>query len=252
MKRQPLTTYQKVMRTIGISIAILCVLLIISFSPRVKSYINNISENAEMLLTPAVDPKLSLADQSESSHTYKINKGKPEFTEQELSLKSGGSWQIYSNLDQLNRPVEVNAMINKTSLKNKKVDTPPTIQPTGFHQIPYNKAKTGYLYERGQLLNTRLGGVLDSKNIYTATSQLNSKLLARKANQIATYLEGHPNNHVRYRITTIYKDSELVARGVHLEAQSIEDNGLSFNVYVLNLQPGFVINYPNGQARRIL
>lgn len=253
MKKAPMTTYQKVMRTIGIAVAILCVLLAISFSPRLKNYITNITTNAEMLMTPAVNTKIPLAEQSESSKIYKVNKGKPDFTKSELSLNSGSAWQSYSNLDQAGRVTTVNVLIDKKTLKSKDFKSEITLVPLGFKEVAVGKkTKTGQLYERGQLLPTRLGGATaDTRNIFTATNQLN-QLLAKKTNQIADYLESHPQNHVRYRISTVYKDQEIIARGVCLEAQSVEDNGLSFNVYLLNTQSGIVINYSTGEAKVIM
>ena len=38
-------------------------------------------------------------------------------------------------------------------------------------------------------------------------------------NQIAEYVQA-TNNHVVYRVTPIFKDNELVARGVEMEAYS--------------------------------
>jgi DNA-entry nuclease len=39
-----------------------------------------------------------------------------------------------------------------------------------------------------------------------------------------------------YRVTPVFKGNELVARGVQIEAYSIEDSGegISFNVYCYN------------------
>ena len=54
--------------------------------------------------------------------------------------------------------------------------------------------------------------------------------------------------HVLYRVTPIFLDNELVARGVLIEAWSVEDegNGICFNVYCYNVQPGIIIDYATG------
>ena len=41
-------------------------------------------------------------------------------------------------------------------------------------------------------------------------------------------------NHVLYRVTPVYNEDELVARGVQMEAWSVEDEGkgVSFNIFV--------------------
>lgn len=42
----------------------------------------------------------------------------------------------------------------------------------------------------------------------------------------------------------------MVARGVQMEAYSIEDNGkgVCFNVFVYNVQPGIGIDYSTGES----
>ena len=66
-------------------------------------------------------------------------------------------------------------------------------------------------------------------------------------NQIDDYID-ETDNHVLYRVTPIYKEDELLARGVQMEALSIEDEGagISFNVYCYNVQPGIEIDYQTG------
>ena len=57
--------------------------------------------------------------------------------------------------------------------------------------------------------------------------------------QVADYVK-KTGNHVLYRVTPIYDGMDLVARGVQMEAMSVEDQGegVCFNVYVYNAQPG--------------
>lgn len=53
-----------------------------------------------------------------------------------------------------------------------------------------------------------------------------------------------------YTVTPIFENDNLVANGVEIEAQSVEDKGegICFNVYVYNVQPGIDINYKNGES----
>lgn len=46
---------------------------------------------------------------------------------------------------------------------------------------------------------------------------------------------------------SIYEGDNLLASGVQLEAQSIEDDTIRFNVYIYNVQPGVKINYATGE-----
>ena len=57
-------------------------------------------------------------------------------------------------------------------------------------------------------------------------------------------------NHVLYRVTPIFDETDLVARGVQMEAWSVEDEGegLCFHVFVYNIQPGVTIDYATGES----
>ena len=59
-------------------------------------------------------------------------------------------------------------------------------------------------------------------------------------------------NHVLYRVTPVFEGDELVARGVQMEALSVEDDGqgVAFNVFVYNVQPGVDIDYQTGESQR--
>ena len=55
-------------------------------------------------------------------------------------------------------------------------------------------------------------------------------------------------NHVLYRVTPVFEGSNLVASGVLMEAESVEDKGILYCVYVYNVQPGININYATGDS----
>ena len=57
-------------------------------------------------------------------------------------------------------------------------------------------------------------------------------------------------NHVLYRVTPLFAANDLVARGVQMEAKSVEDNGeaVQFNVFVYNVEPGVAIDYVTGES----
>ena len=69
-------------------------------------------------------------------------------------------------------------------------------------------------------------------------------------NLVADYVK-ETETHVLFRVTPIFVGNELVARGVQMEAYSLEDNGegICFNVYCYNVQPGIVIDYATGNNR---
>ena len=67
-------------------------------------------------------------------------------------------------------------------------------------------------------------------------------------NEVADYVK-KTKKHVRYRVTPVFKDNDLVAQGVIMEAMSVEDNGarVKYNVFVYNFQKGVVIDYKTGK-----
>ena len=68
-------------------------------------------------------------------------------------------------------------------------------------------------------------------------------------NQVADYIR-ETQNHVLYRVTPIFEGNNLVASGVQIEAESVEDSGavVCFNVYCYNVQPGISIDYSTGES----
>ena len=75
--------------------------------------------------------------------------------------------------------------------------------------------------------------------------------MLRFENLVADYIKSNQNNHVLYRVTPIFKGDNRLASGVQMEAWSVEDKGqgINFNVYCYNVQPGIVIDYAKGESR---
>lgn len=71
-------------------------------------------------------------------------------------------------------------------------------------------------------------------------------------NKVAAYLKSHTGNHVLYRVTPVYKYSnDKVARGVLMEGESLEDEGIEFCVFCYNVQPGVAIDYQTGKSKLV-
>lgn len=173
-----------------------------------------------------------------------INENKPSFDEADLSLNNG-SWRTFSDLDRLNRVGVANAVIGVESFPSEAREGL-TFKPTGWNQ---KKSKDGqWLYNRSHLIGFQLTGENNNpKNLMTGTRSLNTPHMLNYENQIKQYIE-QSNNYVRYRVTPIFKEDELLARGVQLEAQSIESDNFSFNVYIYNIQEGYELDYSTGKA----
>ena len=108
-----------------------------------------------------------------------------------------------------------------------------------------------YLYNRCHLIGYQLTGEnANKRNLITGTRSLNVDGMLPFENMVADYIK-ETGNHVLYRVTPVFKGKEKLARGVKMEAQSIEDNGkgIKFNVFVFNVQKGVTINYSDGSSR---
>ena len=123
-----------------------------------------------------------------------------------------------------------------------------SVKPTGWVQAMYNGS---YLYNRCHLIGFQLTGENANKqNLITGTAYFNVSGMLAFENMVADYIK-ETNNHVLYRVTPIFVGNELVARGVLMEAWSVEDDGegICFNVFVYNVQPGVEINYATGKSQ---
>ena len=125
------------------------------------------------------------------------------------------------------------------------------VKPTGWIQAYYDVVNGGYLYNRSHLIGWQLTGEDDNKqNLITGTRSFNQLGMLPFENMVADYIK-ETNNHVLYRVTPVFVGNELVARGVLMEAWSVEDDGdgICFNVFVYNVQPGVIIDYATGASR---
>lgn len=179
-----------------------------------------------------------------------LNGNKPSFTPKQKNSKE--SFIETSSLDNQKRAGEVFANIGKDILEavgdREDMDG---IKPSGWNQNKYEgfvASQPPYLYNRCHLLAHQLGGEEKESNLITGTRYLNESMIPYEK-MVAKYIK-NTGNHVLYRATPIFKSENKLASGVQLEAYSIEDDGLSFNVYCYNVQPGVGINYMNGENEK--
>ncbi|MFD2728804.1 DNA/RNA non-specific endonuclease [Enterococcus camelliae] len=198
---------------------------------------NNLTKNYQTLA--------ELSDYDGQHQVVKINKNQPFFQQADLSLAQGG-WQTFSNLDRLNRVGVANALLHRDLMPTEKRQSIASIYPTGWKQKKISKDEM--LYNRSHLIGFQFTGEnANLRNLFTGTKALNQDEMSGYENEIAHYIR-KSNNHVRYRVTPYFKGDELVARGVEIEAQSVEDNDLRMNIFVYNVQPGYTIDYRTGSA----
>jgi DNA-entry nuclease len=156
-----------------------------------------------------------------------LNNNHATFSKNDLSLAKG-SWQSFSNLDSLNRVGVANAMLSKSLMPTEDRE-PLYVDPTGWKnkKITVN-GKTEWLYNRCHLIGYQMTGENNNpKNLMTGTRSLNDPDMLVYEDKVASYLRT-TNHHVRYQVEPIFRRNELVARGVHMQAKSIEDNKIEF------------------------
>lgn len=178
-----------------------------------------------------------------------INNNEPNFEKSELVTKS---FEKYSELDSLKRCGVADSIIGKYLMPTSKRENISSVKPSGWKSIKYNGIDGKSLYNRCHLIGFQLAGEnANKRNLITGTRYLNTKGMLPFENMIADYVK-ETNHHVRYRVTPIFVGNELVARGVQMEAISIEDNGkaVKFNVYCFNVQPNIEIDYKTGNSRK--
>ena len=171
----------------------------------------------------------------------------PAFTQEELE---DFPVEEYSPLDLLGRCGVARATVGLDTMPTEERGEIGQVKPSGWHLAKYDCVDGKYLYNRCHLIGYQLTGEnANEENLITGTRYLNVDGMLPFENEVADYVE-ETGNHVFYRVTPVFEGSELVARGVQMEALSLEDGGegVCFNVYAYNVQPGVVIDYATGES----
>ena len=176
-----------------------------------------------------------------------VNNNIPFFTENQLTLKS---YEYYSALDSLGRCGTTVACVGRDLMPTEDRESISHVYPSGWVQASYDIVDGKYLYNRAHLIGFQLTGENDNEqNLITGTRYFNVSGMLTFENMVADYVK-ETGNHVLYRVTPVFVGDELVARGVLMEAWSIEDggDGICFNVFVYNAHPGITIDYATGKS----
>lgn len=198
----------------------------------------------------SVEEAVTLADIPEyTTEPYvTINNNIPYFEESDMESYS---FEIYSDLDELNRCGTAFANISKDLMPIEERESIGQIKPSGWQTVKYDIVNGKYLYNRCHLIGFQLTGEnANEQNLMTGTRYMNTEGMLPFENMVADYIK-ETNNHVLYRVTPIYEGNNLLANGVLMEAQSVEDQGegIQYCVYVYNVQPGIALNYSNGESQ---
>ena len=242
--------YKKKLEKFIISLIVIVILAVLEYMQGyISKFLNKIFGEEEQ---PIVSYDIGEIPEYKDSPYAVINNNKPNFDESDYNRE----FEEYSELDSLGRCGVAYANITRKTMPQDGTqrESISSVYPSGWKNKEYKGLIDGdYIYNRCHLIAWQLGAENDNNlNLITGTRYFNVQGMLPFENKVADYLheKANKNNHVLYRVTPIYKDKNLVASGVQIEADSVEDNGegVCFNVYVYNVQPGFIIDYATGET----
>ncbi len=204
--------------------------------------------NQEMQADSSTDTKLLKDAGMEDDPYIVVNDNTPAFTEEEITTES---FEQYSQLDELGRCGAALACVGTDLMPMEKRGNISRVKPTGWHSTRYDFVEGKNLYNRCHLIAYQLSGEnANEKNLITGTRFMNVSGMLPFEEQVGDYVR-ETGNHVMYRVTPVFEGDNLIADGVQMEAWSVEDNGkgVSYNVYVFNIQPGVEIDYATGESK---
>ena len=235
MGRKRRSKKRDIEKFIGILIFIICAIVVYSNESILRD--NDIQ----------TETYIELSDIPEYSNEIYVtlNNNIPFFDEKDYTTEG---FEIYSKLDKLGRCGVAYSNICMEIMPTEDRGDISDIEPTGWIQKKYNGE---YLYNRCHLIGHQLAGEnANELNLITGTRYFNVEGMLPFENKIANYIRENKENHVLYRVTPIFEGNNLVAKGVQMEAYSVEDKGkgVCFNVFVYNVQPGINIDYATGKS----
>lgn len=167
---------------------------------------------------------------------------------------------VYHNIDLLNRTTKGTlGYLEPKNVTNDTLRAEQDIEPSGWHQ----KYVDGQpIVNRGHLIAYSISKGIDKdgdfdpsqeagdqdniKNLFTQTAFSNQRIETIYESKVRETLEqGHK---VIYEAKPVFKGSEQMARGVHLQAVN-DDGSVNFNVYIFNVQPHVQFNYLTGRSK---
>lgn len=162
----------------------------------------------------------------------------------------------YSPLDNLNRAGKATAYLSKINYGKSEGRESQTWKPTGWLGNHQKNKDRGHLIgytlsfnfdNDGNLCEGELGSIDNPKNLFTQTSQSNRGIMTQYEQMVREAIK--QDKKVIYEVTPIFKNDELMARGVHVQAIS-EDGSLNFNQYLFNIDDHYNFDYANGRSWR--
>ena len=233
--------------------------LILILCITIGGYINSNIENANKEKENTIQNESTVFDlatipEYTSVPYIELNNNLPYFSEEDYTIEP---FEKYSKWDKLGRSGVAYANICKETMPKegeKRSEIGNVKDLSGWVQKRYDDLiKDKYLYNRCHLIGWQLSAENDNKNnLITGTRYLNTEGMLHFENLVADYIKSNSNNHVLYRVTPMFEGDNKLANGVQMEEWSVEDkgNGICFNVYCYNVQPGIIIDYATGNSYR--
>ena len=254
MRRKNNRTMRK---ALFVLIAFICIGIVGCFNPDIQKYFSNTGSLTNAAIQEASSTNTvsfdlaSIPDYSDEPYVI-LNNNKPDFDESDLKAKS---FENYNDLDSLGRCGVAFACLSLDTMPSAddERESISNIEPSGWINKEYDNVDGGYLYNRCHLIGYQLSNEnANEKNLITGTRYMNTEGMLPFENEVADYIK-ETSNHVLYRVTPIFEGDNLVASGVQIEAKSVEDNGegICFNVYCYNVQPGITIDYKTGESEAV-
>ncbi|HCO62425.1 MAG TPA: hypothetical protein DIT49_03100 [Clostridiales bacterium] len=209
------------------------------------------SSATQSAASPAPSGTVTLENRPEySGQAYVVlYDNQPQFDMQDI--ESTTSFESYAPLDELGRCGVAYANIGVDLMPTEERGSISQVKPSGWQSVRYDFVDGKYLYNRCHLIGFQLTGEnANERNLITGTRYMNVEGMLPFENLVADYIK-ETGNHVLYRVTPVYESTNLVAEGVQMEALSVEDqgDGVCFNVFVYNIQPGVIIDYATGTSQ---
>ena len=161
-----------------------------------------------------------------------------------------------ANVSLKTMPIEIVNKNGKNYIKNIKRGEIGSVKPSGWKTYKFDNVDGKYLYNRCHLLGYQLTAEnANQENLITGTRYFNVQGMLPFENMVADYVkdsidvQNKTSNHVLYRVTPIFYENDLVAKGVLMEAQSLESDDIKYCVFVYNIQPDITIDYRDGSAK---
>ncbi len=220
------------------------------FFSGINTYAAEFAELADDSGEPDSEAILAVIPEFDGIPFVEVNGNKPFFKETDRTTMA---YEYYPELDSLSRCGSCMACLGPELMPTEKRGEIGMVKPSGWNQAKYPELISDlYLWNRCHLIAFSFAGEnANERNLITGTRYMNTQGMYSCEFDVAEYMKdtGH---HVLYRATPLFHGDELVARGVLIEAESMEDDEVEFCVFCYNVQPGIGINYQNGESWMLL